>query len=67
VKRTLPPELAVYIEFERRTVTIRVLADSFEDELRLALDIESRGDLLDAIVIAIEAWLIGLRERRDAH
>jgi hypothetical protein len=66
VKRTLPPELAIYVEFERRSVTVRVLADSFEDEVRLALDIESRGDLLDAVAFAIGGWLAGLHERRDA-
>jgi hypothetical protein len=63
VRLNRPPELAVYVECEG-PVVVAVLSDSFEDELRLAVDVEGRDDVLGEIERGIAAWMAGLRERR---
>jgi hypothetical protein len=42
---------------------VRVFADSFEDEVRLALDTELHSGLLDEIAVA--SWIIGVYQRRE--
>ena len=51
-----PPLLAVFIECEG-SVSVRVFSESFEDELRMGLDVELRDDLMDDVAAAIGRYL----------
>ena len=56
----LPPILALFVEIET-PVVVRLFSDSYEDEQRMALDVELRPDLLDEIAIALDRFLIEQR------
>jgi hypothetical protein len=64
VKLNLPPTLAVFVECEG-SVSVRVFSESFEDEVRMGVDIEMRAELMDDIAAAIGRYLFELRGRRE--